>query len=243
MNDNLVISSENVGMPKLNVIQRIMSTFFSPGKLMGDLERKPRVLLGIILSVITPMLMMFGVFPMFKEYTRTVLENTYANMGTQLTPEMFEQILNVSVITGPIGAGVGAGIMLLVEALVLWLVLKIFKGQSSFKQCLSVLGYSNIIALLGTIVFVIAVQFSGTYSDVAYTSLASLIPDMKGSFLFGIARNFEVFAIWQYIVAAIGMATISKIDNKKVYIVMAVVFLALACFAGYSEVASAKLLN
>lgn len=243
MSDNLVIAPDNGNTSKMNVFQRVISAVFSPGRLMYELEQKPRVLLGIILTAIAPAIMMLGTFPMFKEYLRTTLEATYANMGMQISPEMFENILNGSVISTPVIGGVMAGLILLVEALVVWLVLKIFKGQGRFKQVLSVMGYSSVITVLGAIVSVIAIQLTGTYSDVTYTSLAAFMPDMKGSFIFGAARSLDVFNIWYFVCASIGVATVSKVDNKKAYLVMVILLIVIAAFGGYNEVKSAALLN
>ncbi len=243
MSDNLVIAPDNGNTSKMNVFQRVISAIFSPGRLMYELEQKPRVLLGIILTAIAPVIMMFGTFPMFKEYLRTTLETTYANMGMQISPEMFESILSGSVISTPILGGVMAGLVLLVQALVLWLILKIFKGQGRFKQFLSVIGYSSVISVLAAIVSVIAIQLTGTYSDVTYTSLAAFMPDMKGSFIFGMARSLDVFNIWYFVCASIGVATISKIDKKKVYLVMVILFIVVAAIGGYNEVQSAALMK
>ncbi len=171
------------------------------------------------------------------------METSYAIMGMQFSPVMFESILSGSVISTPILGGVMAGLVLLVQALVLWLILKIFKGQGRFKQFLSVIGYSSVISVLAAIVSVIAIQLTGTYSDVTYTSLAAFMPDMKGSFIFGMARSLDVFNIWYFVCASIGVATISKIDKKKVYLVMVILFIVVAAIGGYNEVQSAALMK
>ncbi|OPX46232.1 Yip1 domain protein [Ruminiclostridium hungatei] len=245
MNDNLVSAAQENVLPKLNVFQRIIYTVTSPEKLMLDLERKPRVLLGILLTILTPMLTMFAAFPMFKEYMRGTLEATgaYAELVSQMSAEQVESVLVGSAISTPVFAGIGAGIVLLVEALVIWLVLKIFKGQARFKQILSVLGYAAVISVLAAIVSIIAINVTGAYTDVTYTSLASLLPEMKGTFAFGFARTIDVFGIWAFVVSTIGIATVSKIDKKKVYVIMACIFIILAVYMGYNEVKAASLLN
>jgi|GEM_PF-2141673 len=245
MNDNLVSAAQENVLPKLNIFQRIIYTVTSPEKLMLDLEQKPRVLLGILLTILTPMLTMFAAFPMFKEYMRGTLEATgaYAELVSQMSAEQVESVLVGSAISTPVFAGIGAGIVLLVEALVIWLVLKIFKGQARFKQILSVLGYAAVISVLAAIVSIIAINVTGAYTDVAYTSLASLLPEMKGTFAFGFARTIDVFGIWAFVVSTIGIATVSKIDKKKVYVIMACIFIILAVYMGYNEVKAASLLN
>ena len=133
--------------------------------------------------------------------------------------------------------------MFLIQALVIWLVTKIFKGQASYKQILSVLGYSSVISVLGTIVTVAVIYITGTYTDVTYTSLASLLPEIKGSFIYGVAKVVEVFYIWQLVVNAIGIAIVSKMDKKKAYLIMVLVLIVYAVFTGYSEIKAAALLK
>lgn len=243
MNDDLVIEQKSNTLPRLNVFQRIAGAIFSPERLMNDLEQKPRVLLGIILHVLAPVILMYGTFPMFKEYLRTTMEMTAANTAQQMTPELLDQVVNISAISTPIMGGIMAGGMFLIQALVIWLVTKIFKGQASYKQILSVLGYSSVISVLGTIVTVAVIYITGTYTDVTYTSLASLLPEIKGSFIYGVAKVVEVFYIWQLVVNAIGIAIVSKIDKKKAYLIMVLVLIVYAVFTGYSEIKAAALLK
>lgn len=243
MNDDLVIEQQSNTLPRLNVFQRVAGAIFSPERLMNDLEQKPRVLLGIILNVLTPAILMYGTFPMFKEYLRTTMEMTAANTAQQMTPELLDQVVNISAISTPIMGGIMAGGMFLIQALVIWLVTKIFKGQASYKQILSVMGYSSVISVLGTIVTVAVIYITGTYTDVTYTSLASLLPEIKGSFIYGVAKVVEVFYIWQLVVNAIGIAIVSKMDKKKAYLIMVLVLIVYAVFTGYSEIKAAALLK
>lgn len=243
MDDNLIITPQNNDLPKLNVFQRIFSTIVSPEKLMIDLDQKPRVLLGIIITILAPMITMLGSFPMFKEYLRYTMDMATAKTGQQLTSEMLDQVTSAYSFITPITAGITSGVILLVQALVVWLVMKIFKGQARYRQILSVLGYTSVIAILGAIVSVIVNNVTGTYTDVTYSSLASFIPDLKGSLIFGIARVVDVFYIWQLVIGAIGIATVSKVDKKKAYLVMACIFVIVAAYCGYNEVITAKVLN
>ncbi len=241
MNDNLAVSSEYNAIPRLGFFQRLLGVVFAPGKLMAELEQKPRVLFGLLLTLIVPLISIFATFPMFKEYFRNTTEAALANgnQANQMTPEMLDSYVNVMAIASPLLGSLIVGVMLLVEALVLWAIFKLFKGQGTFKHYLSILGYTSVIALLGTIPFIIVTILTGSYAEISYTSLAALIPEMKGSFIYGMAKSFDVFSIWQYIVVSIGVVTVSKLSKNKVYIIIACIFIALALIAGFSEVKAA----
>ena len=249
MDGNIPLNSENNAVapvessyPKMNLIQRIFGVIFSPGKVMQSLVQKPRILFALFLTILSPVVMIFSIFPMYKEYSRSILEAQYARMNIEVTAEMIDKGLNISMYTGPIAGAIGAVALWFASALVLWVIIKIFKGEGRYKQILSVTGYAAVISALSAIVTIITTRLTGTYSLVSFTSLAALIPDMKGSFLFGAAKTIEVFSIWKYIVIAIGLATVSKLSKKKVYIIVACIFALLVIFAGITEIRTAALL-
>ncbi|WP_244648227.1 Yip1 family protein [Ruminiclostridium herbifermentans] len=242
MNDNNVIMNESnfgenqVDYSKMSFIKRVIGVICFPGKVMQSLEQKPRVLFGILLTALVPLVMILSTLPMYMEYTRGVLESTYAKMNIEITEQQLEQTLSISQYSSIIGGPIGAVIMLLIYALVIWSIIKIFKGEGKFKQVLSVIGYATVISALSTIVTIITTRLTGVFSDVSFTSIASLIPEMKGSFIYGMSKMIEVFTIWQYAVIAIGITTVSKLSKKKVYIIVACIFALLAVYSGITEV-------
>ncbi len=240
---NNSVNTDEINQTNMNFLKRVFGIIFSPSKVMQSLDQKPRVLFGLLLTAITPVIMILLTLPMYMEYSRKLLEVTYANMNIEMNAEQMEQAVNISQYSALFGGPVAAVVMLLLEALVVWGIVKVLKGKGSFKQYLSVLGYTNVIAVLSTITLILVVRFTGTYTDVSYTSLASLLPNMKGSFLFGFAKIIEVFTIWQYVVIGIGISTVSKLSNKKVFILVACIFVVIAIYMGVTEVNAAKLLQ
>jgi len=247
MNENISLNSENdtgvaveYNYPKMNLIQRIIGVIFSPGKVMVSLEQKPRILFALLLTIITPVVMIFSIFPMYKEFLRSTLEA--APTTTNLTAEQIDMAVNISQYSTPFILAITAAAMWLLGALVLWVIIKIFKGEGRYKQILSITGYSAVIAALSAIATIITTQFTGTFSEVSFTSVASLLPNMKGSFIYGAAKTLDVFSIWQYVVIAIGTATVSKLDKKKVYIIVACIFAVLMIYTGAMEVRAAGLM-
>lgn len=246
MNENIPLNSENNAVTaieyKMNFIQRVFGVIFSPGKVMQSLAQKPRILFALLLTLVIPVAKILAVYPMYIEYSRSLMESQYAKMNIEATPAMIDQALNVSKYTVLIGGPIGTVAMWFLSALILWVIIKIFKGEGRYKQILSITGYASVISALSAIVTIITTRLTGTYSLVSFTSLASLLPEMKGSFLFGAAKAIEIFSIWQYIVIAIGLATVSKLSKKKVYIIIACVFALLVILAGITEIRTAALL-
>ena len=242
MNDNNVVMNEsNVGVnevdySKMSLIKRVFGVICFPSKVMQSLEQKPRVLFGILLTALAPLALILATLPMYMEFTRGLLQATYAKMNLEITEQQLEQTLNISQYSAIIGGPIAAVVMLLIYALVIWGIVKIFKGQGKFKQFLSITGYAAVISALATIVSIITTRVTGVFSDVSFTSIASLIPEMKGSFIYGMSKMIEVFSIWQYVVIAIGVTAVSKLSKKKVYIIIACIFAVIAIYSGITEV-------
>ena len=232
------VAAENNKYRGMNFIQRVFGIIISPEKVMKDLEQKPRILFALLLTLFTPVVLIFSVFPMYMEYSRTVMEATYAKMNMEVTAEMMEAAVATAKYTGPIGGALGAAGMWFLGALLLWLVIKIFKGQGTYKQILSIIGYSSVIGALAAISSIVTTLITGTYSELSFTSIAVLLPDMKGNFIYGAAKAIDVFSIWQYAVLAIGTAVVSKLSKKKAYIIVSCIFAAIVIYTGFMEVAS-----
>ena len=242
MNDNNVAMNESivgvneVDYSKMSFIKRVFGVVCFPGKVMQSLEQKPRVLFGILMTALAPLALILATLPMYMEFTRGLLQATYAKMNLEITEQQLEQTLSISQYSAIIGGPIAAVVMLLIYALVIWGIVKIFKGQGKFKQFLSVTGYAAVISVISTIVSIITTRITGVFSDVSFTSIASLIPEMKGSFIYGMSKMIEVFSIWQYVVIAIGVTTVSKLSKKKVYIFIACIFVVLAIYSGIAEI-------
>jgi len=248
LNENIPLNSENnsavekYNYPNMNFIQRVIGVIFSPGKTMHSLAQKPRILFALLLTIITPIVMIISIFPMYKEYSRGILEATFAKMNNQMTAEQIDLALNVSKYTAPIAGAIMAVAMWFLGALLLWVIIKIFKGEGSYKQILSITGYAAVISALAAIATIVTTQIIGVFNEVSFTSLASLLPNMKGNFLYGVAKAIDVFSIWQYVVIAIGTAIVSKLEKKKVYIIVTCIVAVLLIYAGVMEVRTAALI-
>lgn len=243
MKEELVATSESI-YTGLNLFQRIFGIIFSPGKVMQDLEQKPRILFALILTIITPIVMIFSIFPVYQAYllnNRAAVEATYEKMNIQMSTEQIDKILMNSAYATPFTLAVISAAMWFLGALVLWGAVKILKGKGTYKQILSVTGYATVVSALGALVTIITTLLTGTYSEISYTSLASLIPDMKGSFIYGAAKTIEVFSIWMYMVIAIGTAAVSKLEKKKVYFIVTCIFAVLVIYSAVTEVRTAAL--
>lgn len=242
--NNLETGSENVGfyesheVKKMNFIKRVSGVIFSPSETMKNLAEKPRVLFPIILMAVSMFLFILVNFEMFKEFNLITIEETMAKMNLELTSEQLatqaEFGSKISLFTTPLVTLV----TWFIGGVILFAAMKIFKGEGKLKQYLSVTGYSYVIAVLSLIVTSIVANLTGTFNMYAsVTGLTSLLPqDMSGTFLYGFLSIFEVFNIWQYVVMGIGAAYVSKLDKKKVYVIMTALFVLTGLYGGTTQI-------
>jgi len=225
------------------LFRRVLWTITSPGRLMEELARKPRVLLGMILSAISLEALYLLRLPLFKESLRSAAiasakimeEYTGQTMTAQMIDKQLDSSVKITLISTPFSSIIG----ILFSAFIFFAILKIIGGQGRFKAYLSVVSYSTIISSL-YILILLGVSFitNSLHQEISLTSLATIAPDdMSGTFLYGMLKGIDVFSIWRYCVMAIGFAEVSGLKKKFVYVIVAVVFIIGLVIAGGSEMA------
>ncbi len=220
---------------QLNFFKRVAGMFFWPGKVMDNLAERPRIAFPFIFLPVIQLIAMLLMIPMYKEFVRNSTQDFITQRNIETTPEQLDKTVNAGMISGPVLGAIGVVITWVLGALILWGIIKLFKGQGSFKQILSIAGYAGVITVLSTVVHVIKTNITGVYDLLSYTSMAVLMPKMDGNFIYGIAKFLDVFSIWHYAVIAIGVAAVSKMPKKKAYLIVAAIFVMQVLYAGIAE--------
>lgn len=215
---------------RMNLFQRIAGVILSPGKTMEDLIEKPRLIFPLILTAVIMLAVYMIRFPLYQDYLRdsTIKSMEYVQSvtGQTITPDMIEQNISRGFIQSVILLPVGSLFKWFITTVIFFAVFKIFGSKGKFKQFFSITGYASVIAALYLLIVLAASFFTGSlHVDVPLTSLANLFsPDATGGFLYGIAKGIDIFYIWNYCVAAIGLAGLSGFRKRNTYILMAVLF-------------------
>ena len=218
--ENTIINNENQEVKGLNFFQRVTGIIVSPRETMKDLVRKPRILFPMLLMVLSVLLYQLLRFDLYKEFLKYVMQMSLQQQGMQISPEQLEASMGLYVIFGMAGAPLGAIIAWIAGSAILLGIMKIFKGEGSFKQYLSVTGYAYVIYLLYLLVS-LGLSYS-TGELYINDSPALFASGMKGTMLYGFLRGIGLFTVWQYIVAGIGVVELSKVSRAKVYSLMAI---------------------
>ncbi|AUG56776.1 YIP1 family protein [Acetivibrio saccincola] len=231
---NIARQEQSEDLEELSVLERITGVFISPGKVMKWLAKNPKILLPIIISAIVPLFTLILNYPSFKEALMTAIETELANMGEELIPGT-ERILEIFLAAGAIMGAVGTVLLdILTISLLLWGIIKLFKGGGELKQYISIVSHAGLISLLVFIVISVVSFIMGKFTlDVSITSLAVIIPEsLQGTFIYGVLNNVEIFTIWQYFVIGIGTSEVSGFGKGKSYAIAGGVYLATLLLAG-----------
>lgn len=200
--------------------------FFEPGKTFDDLRRKPRFLMAslIIILIVTA----FNAFFIQKiGYEKIVRDRLESSARTQQLPsDQKEQIIQSQ--SAPVWKAISYGaapiallIVFALGGLIYWLGANAMGGSARFLHGVSVWVYSS---LPPTLVFMLAniiVLLLKSVDDIdigqAQRGLVQANPSMfidgKASpVLAAVLSSIDLFAIWGWVLAAIGLQRVAKIS-------------------------------
>lgn len=221
---------------RLNAMQRLWGTLFSPGETFQDVNRKPTIIVPIILGIVLALaggaFFNWKVKPDWDRLFRAQIQKRADRGGQSLTPEQMEQQVEFSKKLVPLFPIIGAvftPIIYLVIAGIFALGMMLIQAKTTFKKILSVVSWSyTATALVQSLVFiaVVLVQDQETLNSIDPTQGVNIVPSNAGAFLpsgtsgavMAAASSLDLFSIWYLIILSIGLAAIAgakKITPKK----------------------------
>ncbi|WP_165755668.1 Yip1 family protein [Ruminiclostridium hungatei] len=206
---------------------RILGVITSPQKTMEEIAGNPRTLFPFFLVAFGALIFYAVRLPLYKEMINRSIELQLQDTGTQVAGGQEGFVQAVGVAGGLIGTSITSVVIWLITTLAFFLLIKVFKGEGTFKQYVSVIGYSYIInALYLAISLCVSFFTDSLFFDSSVAGIVDIfVPDLKGKFVYGFLRGFDLFGIWQYAVMGFGVAAVSKIGWKKVWLATSVIFL------------------
>lgn len=193
--------------------ERLKCVFISPSRAFENLKHHPKVLFPILVILIGMLVITLPRINMMKEAMREESIQQYAQMGIEV-PEGIDAIITYGVYGAIAGSIIGAAIVWLVKSALINAFSGFVNGTGTFKQAFSVITYSYMPVLLGSIIVTIISLITNQYAIL--TSLAVFLPDSQmGTFLYSVLSYFDVFVIWYQILAIIGISKVYSISKKS----------------------------
>lgn len=209
--------------------------FFEPGKTFDDLRRKPRFLMAglIIILIVTA----FNAFFIQKVgYERMVRDRLESSSQTQQLPsEQKEQIVQSQ--SSPVWKAISYGaapiallIVFALGGLIYWLGANAMGGSANFLHGVSIWVYSS---LPPTLVFMLAnilvlLLKSVDDIDIVKAQQGGLVQANPSMFIDGkaspvlaaVLSSIDLFAIWGWVLAAIGLQRVAKISAGSAWAIV-----------------------
>ena len=225
--------------PQMSELASLANIFIEPGKTFQDMRRKPRFILAGLIMIVA--FSMFNVATIEKLGFENLVKNQIetSSQTQQLSSEQKEQIIEqqsaplfkwISYAVAPIGIM----IFLLIGGLLYWLGSSAFGGSARFFHGVSVWTYSS---LPPTLLYVIAnllvlflkaaedIDISKAQRGLLQANPAMFIDGKEMPVLAALLSSFDLFAIWGWILAAIGLKFVAKISTGSAWAIVAILAL------------------
>jgi hypothetical protein len=138
----------------------------------------------------------------------------------------------------PIALALGSGFVMglisimvtFLLAAVLYKILMMFmSNDTSYKKLLAISVYSSIITVIGGFINMGLAWILGGNGQEMYTGLGPVFAS-TGGVVHGIAKSFEVFAIWGLVVTGLGLHITAGLSKKQATILVVIFFIISAGF-------------
>ena len=225
--------------PQMSEVGTLGGIFFEPGKTFEDLRRKPRFILASLIMIVLITLFNFLFINKigFEQMIRARIESNERVM--QMPAEQREAMIAQQ--TGPIVKGITYAatpivvvIIFLIGGLIYWLGANAMGGSATFLRGVSVWVYSSFPPTVVSMLANILVLFLKSTDDIDIASSQSglihanpsFFIDTKASPVLGaVLGTFDVFFIWGWILAAIGLRIVGKISSGAAWAIVLLVAL------------------
>ena len=224
---------------QISEVGTLGSIFFEPGRTFEDLRRKPRFILATLI-----ILVLFSAFSyLFIQkigYERILRERMESNSRVQQLPEDQKQKL-IEQQSSPIAKAAGQVlppivflIVIFLGGLIYWLGANAMGGSAKYLQGVSVWVYSWFPPFVISMILNFVVLFIKAADDIdVVSSQSGLVKANPSMFidaktqpvLNALLSSIDLFQIWGWILAAIGLKTIAKISGASAWAVVLIVAL------------------
>lgn len=212
---------------QMTTMQRILGVFTAPTKTFENIDKKPDWVVPLVILLLITMLFTYFTMPYILDEKMAEQQEKLAERG--LTPAQIENAMEMGqkfgVVFGFVGAAIGVVVVILISTLILKFIGNVvLSGKAAFKNLFSVYTYSSLIGALGMLIK-LPLVFQKETHDVHFSLALFLSDEQSKTFLYNFLKMFELFAIWQYVLVAIGFAVVYQFSLKKAGWSVAIVFL------------------
>lgn len=240
--------------PQMSEMATLGNIFIEPGRTFEDLRRKPRFVLATLILAVLTTTFVFGLYYKVGDagYRRFILEQIDKSpQASGLNAEQKNNAVDLQMTIGKVvrfAMPIFIIIVIAIGSLLYWLGGKAFGGNGNYLHAISVWVYSSLPpAIVGSVANLIVFVFKSADEIDIVTSQRGLIQANPSFLINGKAMPvlatllsvIDLFAIWGWILASIGLQKTNKISSGSAWaitIILALIGIALrvvgALFSG-----------
>jgi hypothetical protein len=231
--------------PQMSEVATLGSVFFEPGRVFEDLRKKPRFIVGLIIIALLSSISVFALYQKMGEdgVRRAVEEQFDRNSQTaSMSSEQRRTMVNFNMTIQkymPIIVLIVVPIVMSIFALCYFLGAKVFGGDGGFLHALSVVIYSSFppaVLLTITSLIVLAIKsvdeidlISAQRGGLVKANLSLFVDGKTQPILSAILSSIDVFQIWGWILAAIGLRITNKLSSGSAWAIVIIFALIGVC--------------
>ena len=228
----------NTGQPEMSETSTLFGIFIEPGRTFEDLRRRPRFLMASVLIAILITAYGFGLYYKVGEegVRRFVAEQIDRSpQAGSLSAEQKANAVDLNLTIGKVvryAMPVLVAISILLGGLFYWLAAKAFGGNGSFLHGLSVWVYSSVpptvISMIANAIILFfksadEIDIAASQRGVVQANPGFLIDGKESPVLATLVGTIDLFFIWGWILAAIGLRITNRISSGSAWAIVLII--------------------
>lgn len=224
-----------VEQPQMSEVATLGNIFFEPGSTFEDLRRKPRFVLATLIIAICVAVLTFGMYFKVGEegMRRSLMDEFNRNSRTaSMTAEQKQQAVDMQITIGNYtryAVPIFVIIALFLGGLLYFLGAKAFGGTGNFLHGMSVWVYSSlppaIVSVAANVIVLIfksadEIDVIKSQRGLIQANPSIILPEGTNAILATLVSFIDLFAIWGWILAAIGLRITNKISSGSAWAIV-----------------------
>ena len=221
--------------PQMSELAIIGNIFFEPGRTFEDLRRKPRFIIATV--IVSLLIASYGLILAAKVgdagIRQFIVEQLDKNpravaMDSGTKAKAVDMQMTISK-AGRFASPVLIAAVMAIGGLFYWVAAKVFGGTGGFLHCWSVFVYSalppTVISMIGNFIVLFfksanEIDLATSQRGVIHANLAALMDGRSAPVLATLIGTIDLFMIWGWILAAIGLRITNKISSASAWAVV-----------------------
>ena len=205
---------------EMGIVSRMIGALFSPGRTFAAVNAQVGHrdwYLPMIIIVIVGMISAYQLMPAAQTAGMEAVQEQLANYES-LTEEQralaLEKALKMMGLGAVVFGSLGSAVTIFIQAVIFFVLANfVFGGDGTFKKTLAVVSYSSLVVIPAAIVTLLLA--AAWDSPSVQPGLGLFVPEsMKGSFTDHALSMITVFAVWKYLLVAVGLGAVAGIRTK-----------------------------